>query len=187
MTLSARLQRLIPTREQLQAGRFTRWLAPWLGQRRLWRLSRHGVALGISIGIFFGLLIPIAQIPASAAVAIVLRANLPAAMGSTLVTNPLTFGPIYYLTYQAGSRIVGKPVPNAEAEIARITEALEAEERATGEPPSPWQRLQALGKPLIVGLAVFAVICGLLTYALVSGGWWLWARWRRRRRRLQPS
>ena len=38
MTLSARLQRLIPTREQLQAGRFTRWLAPWLGQRRLWRL-----------------------------------------------------------------------------------------------------------------------------------------------------
>ena len=155
MTLSARLQRLIPTREQLQAGRFTRWLAPWLGQRRLWRLSRHGVALGMAIGIFFGLLIPIAQIPASAAVAIVLRANLPAAMGSTLVTNPLTFGPIYYLAYQAGSRIVGKPVPNAEA--------------------------------LIVGLAVFAVIGGLLTYALVSGGWWLWARWRRRRRRLQPS
>ena len=55
MTLSARLQRLIPTREQLQAGRFTRWLAPWLGQRRLWRLSRHGVALGMAIGIFFGL------------------------------------------------------------------------------------------------------------------------------------
>ena len=97
MTLSARLQRLIPTREQLQAGRFTRWLAPWLGQRRLWRLSRHGVALGMAIGIFFGLLIPIAQIPASAAVAIVLRANLPAAKGSTRETNPLTVGPIYYL------------------------------------------------------------------------------------------
>ena len=71
--------------------------------------------------------------------------------------------------------------------MANILQTLEAEERATGEPPSPWQRLQALGKPLIVGLAVFAVIGGLLTYALVSGGWWLWARWRRRRRRLQPS
>ena len=74
-TLRARLLRLIPSREQLQAGRFTRWLAPWLGQRALWHLSRRGVALGMAIGIFFGLLIPIAQIPASAAVAIVLRAN----------------------------------------------------------------------------------------------------------------
>ena len=45
--------------------------------------------------------------------------------------------------------------------------------RAAPTRAPPWQRLQALGKPLIVGLAVFAVIGGLLTYALVSGGWWL--------------
>jgi len=186
------LRRFIPTREQLLAGRFTRWMAPWLGQRKLWHWSRRSVALGVAIGIFFGLLIPIAQIPVSAAAAIVLRANLPAAMGSTLVTNPLTFGPIYYLAYRTGARVVGQPVRDAEAEIARITQEATAEARASGEPkPTAWQRIQALGKPLIVGLALFAVAGGLIAYAVVSFGWWLWVRIRRRRpasaRRRQPA
>ena len=69
----------------------------------------------MAVGIFFGLLVPIAQIPLSVGAAIVMGANVPAAVSSTLVSNPLTFAPIYYLAYQAGSRIVGKPVPNAEA------------------------------------------------------------------------
>jgi len=186
------LRRFIPTREQLLAGRFTRWMAPWLGQRKLWHWSRRSVALGVAIGIFFGLLIPIAQIPVSAAAAIVLRANLPAAMGSTLITNPVTFGPIYYLAYRTGARVVGQPVRDAEAEIARITQEATAEARASGEPkPTAWQRIQALGKPLIVGLALFAVAGGLIAYAVVSFGWWLWVRIRRRRpasaRRRQPA
>lgn len=183
-TLRARLLRLIVTREQLQAGRFTRWLTPWLGQRRLWRLSRRGVALGVAIGIFFGLLMPIAQIPASAAMAIVLRANLPAAMGSTLITNPVTFGPIYYLAYRTGARVLGQPVPGAQAEVERI--AQEAGDAAAGaeseSAPTGLQRIQALGKPLVVGLLLFAVAGGLLAYAAVSFGWWLWLRYRRRAR-----
>ena len=36
----------MPTREQLQAGRFTRWLAPFLGHAKLWHWSRRGVAAG---------------------------------------------------------------------------------------------------------------------------------------------
>lgn len=180
-------RRFIPTRDQLLASRFTRWMAPWLGQRRLWRLSRRGVALGVAIGIFFGLLIPIAQIPVSAAAAIVLRANLPAAMGSTLITNPVTFGPIYYLAYKAGARVIGQPVRDAEveAEIERITQEAHAEAAASGDPtPTPWQRMQALGKPLMVGLVLFAVIGGLTAYAAVSFGWWLWLRHKRRGRPL---
>ena len=192
MALFSSLRRLIPTREQLLAGRFTRWMAPWLGHRKLWHWSRRGVATGVAIGIFFGLLIPIAQIPVSAAAAIVLRANLPAAMGSTLITNPVTFGPIYYLAYKTGARVVGQPVRDADAEIARITGEARAEARASGEPrPTAWQRIQALGKPLIVGLALFAVAGGLIAYALVSFGWWLWVRIRRSRpaaaRRRQPA
>lgn len=181
-TLRARLLRLIPSREQLQAGRFTRWLAPWLGQRALWHLSRRGVALGMAIGIFFGLLIPIAQIPASAAVAIVLRANLPAAMGSTLVTNPVTFAPIYYLAWRTGARLTGHSTREAQADMARAQAELAAEAAASGETPSPWQRLRALGLPLVVGLAVFAVTGGLITYVAVWLGWWLWVRAKRRRR-----
>ncbi len=185
MPLRSTLQRLIPTREQLLASRLTRWMAPWLAQRRLWRLSRRGIALGVAIGIFFGLLIPIAQIPVSAAAAIVLRANLPAAMGSTLITNPVTFGPIYYLAYKTGAHVIDQPVPDAdaEAEIARITQEAHAEARASGDVrPTAWQRIQALGKPLVAGLALFALAGGLIAYTTVSFGWWLWRRHKRRGR-----
>ena len=40
---------------------------------------------------------PLAQIPASAIAATIFRANVPTAIGSTLVTNPVTFAPIYVL------------------------------------------------------------------------------------------
>ena len=91
-----RLRRLGLSRDQLVANRWLAWLAPWLDRPRLWRWSRRGVALGVGLGVFFGLLLPVAQIPISAVAAVLLRANLPAAVGSTLITNPVTFGPIYY-------------------------------------------------------------------------------------------
>lgn len=171
---------LAPTREQLGerlgAWRCTRWLTPWLEQRTLWHVSRRGVALGVAIGIFFGLLVPVAQIPFSAAVAIALRANVPAAMSSTLVTNPVTFGPIYYMAWRVGARLTGHQgaapaMPASHAPAARAAES-----------PGLWQRVRALGKPLLVGLGVFAVAGGALAYALVSLGWWLHVRLKRRRR-----
>ena len=109
----------------------------------------------MAIGIFFGFLLPVAQIPLSAATAVVLRANVPAAMGSTLVTNPITFAPIYYLAWRTGAWLTGH-----EGAAPASFPAAEAVSAASGPhgapPPGLWQRIQALGKPLIVGLAVFA-------------------------------
>src|SRR5690606_24359647 len=107
--MKAKLKRLIPTRESVQQNRWLRWLGPTLLEPRLWHMGRRGIALGVALGVFFGFLIPIAQIPASAAMAVVLRANVPMAIASTLVTNPVTFGPIYYAAYRLGSFIVTAP------------------------------------------------------------------------------
>jgi uncharacterized protein (DUF2062 family) len=48
-----------------------------------------------------------------------------------------------------------------------------------------WRHVTGVGKPLVVGLSILAVVIGLLTYAVVSGLWYLkvvWA-WRTRKRR----
>jgi uncharacterized protein (DUF2062 family) len=50
-----------------------------------------------------------------------------------------------------------------------------------GEEKSLWQRIHALGRPLLVGLVIMATLCGLLAYLLISLSWRLWA-WRKRRR-----
>lgn len=166
-------RRLIPSREALLANRWLHWLAPWLGHPKLWHWSRRGVALGVALGVFFGLLIPLAQIPVTAAAAVVLRANLPAAAASTLISNPVTFAPLYYAAYQLGAWVTGESTPPVEDEEARnLPEA----------DKTLWQRVSTLGKPLLVGLSIMACLAGALTY-LVIDLLWRWrtrARWRRR-------
>lgn len=170
MTWRDRLHSLIPSREQIEANRWLAWLAPWLGHPKLWHWSRRGVALGVALGVFFGLLIPLAQIPVTAAAAIVLRANLPAAAASTLITNPVTFGPVYYAAYRLGSWVTGETGSPPEVQAAPAAADM-----------TLWQRMAALGQPLIVGLFILAVAVGLTTYFLIDLAW----RWRiaRRRRR----
>jgi hypothetical protein len=138
----------------------------------------------MALGIFFGLLIPVAQIPFSAAAAVVLRANVPAAVASTLVTNPVTFGPVYYAAWRLGSALLGESVA-AGQQPPPLHDAAQATADA-----SWWQQLKrglaGVGKPLLLGLVIMASSIGLLTYFLIS---WVWAAkvWWTRRRRLRAA
>jgi len=162
-----RLKQALPRREQLERNRWLSWLAPLFGHPRLWHWSRRGVALGVAIGVFFGLLIPLGQIPLSAATAVVLRANVPAAAASTLVTNPVTFAPIYYGAYHLGAWLTGSTTPLPESHDQRPDRNL-------------WQYLAGIGLPLLVGLSIAATVAGLLSYAVISLAWVVWVRHRRR-------
>jgi len=133
------------------------------------------VALGAALGVFFGFLIPVAQVLFSALFALLLRANLPVAAVSTLVSNPLTYGPIFVLAYRTGSMLLGE-APDAAREAA-----VEKEAEAPLADPQTWaERFAAIGKPLVLGLAVFAVTGGIVTWVLVNLLWLLAARLRPR-------
>lgn len=140
------------------------------------------MAFGCAIGVFFGLLVPVAQIPLSAGAAVLLRVNLPAAVASTLVSNPLTFGPLYYTAYRLGSAVTGETAPT------RVTEQhlTPRGQGASGWLGFWWQRLAGLGKPLVVGLGIMAPVASVVVYMAVIGLWRLavllaWTRRRRRR------
>jgi uncharacterized protein (DUF2062 family) len=180
-----------PSQESLVGNRWLSWLGPRLFHPHLWRLRRKSLALGLSIGVFFGFLIPLAQIPASAVVATVLRANLPAAMASTLVTNPITFGPVYFVAYKLGSTLVGS------SEVAAKHHSMPPDgghaptggngSNETGEDVSWagfWGYITGVGKPLAVGLMIFAVTGGCLVYTVANLVWVLRVR-RKRQFRLQ--
>lgn len=166
MSLLERLRALIPTREQIHGNRWLAWLAPWLHDSKLWHWSRRGVALGVTLGMFFGLLVPIAQIPLSVTAAVVLRANVPAAAASTLISNPVTFAPLYYAAYRVGTWVTGDatPMDAANSPVARETDT----------DTSLRQRIAALGKHLMVGLTITATLMGFLTYGVITLVW----RWR---------
>ena len=102
-----RFKRWLPDTTTVRDNRWLRWLGPALYHPALWSLRRRGLARGMALGIFFGLLIPVAQIPLSAGAAVLLRAHVPADIASTLVTNPVTFGPVYYAAWKLGDFLLG--------------------------------------------------------------------------------
>lgn len=182
-----RLRELLHDAAQLRHRRWLRWMGPALHHPALWRMSRRGTALGVGIGVFFGLMLPLAQIPAAAVVAVAMRANVPVAAVSTLVTNPLTFPAIYYGAYRIGTLLTGQD-PQRQDAFSHPPEPLYG---AVEQPPlrTWWRRV---GFPTMLGLAVMATSSGLLTYLVA--GWLLrlrsqriWQRRVRRRRDRRPS
>lgn len=180
MTLLQRLRAHIPGRDQIIRSRWLVWLRPWLQHPKLWHWSRRGVAMGVALGVFFGLIIPIAQIPLSVAAAVVMRANVPAAVASTLVSNPVTFGPIYYGAYRLGVWATGSK------ERPKTINLQNPQPTVAHEDISFWERITNLGKPLLVGLSITAVLIGLLTYGVISLIW-SWRTRAKRRSRMRRS
>jgi len=182
-----RLRRLMPTPEAMAKNRWLRWIGPALLHPRVWHLSRRGVALGAAVGVFFAFATPIAQIPLSAAVSVLLRCNVPAAVVSTLVNTPATFGPVYYAAWKVGSWVLDEPVDAANTPTLLTQDAPPAASAEESADPRPWwQRwrdtLAEIGKPLLVGTMIFSVLFSGLAYGLVSGIWHLRVRLKRRRR-----
>ncbi len=186
--MKRRLRRWLPNADRVRDARWARWMGSGIQHPRLWQLSRRGIALGFAIGIFYGLLLPFGQIPLAGITAILLRGNVPVAMASTFISNPVTFPVIYYLAYRLGLLLIGADA--AAAEFAGpwpdplLFDAQIAQAEDRGWLASTWAYLDALGKPLLLGLAVMAVTGSLLSHLLVNQAWRLSARvaWRRRLR-----
>jgi hypothetical protein len=182
--LPERFRRFLPDPHTVREHRSLRWLGPTLHHPRLWHVNRRGIAMGLAIGVFFGLLIPVAQILFAVIVALFLRANIPAAVGSTLITNPITFAPVYYAAYHLGMWMLGrKGVAPEPVDIQSV-----AAETATGL--ALWvDRVATVGAPLGLGLLTMAVTVSLLIY---FGVHWTWRlrivrAWQRRRARRKTS
>jgi uncharacterized protein len=179
--LRRHLQRWLPSKESLHDRRSLRWLGPLLRRPWLWQLSRRRVAAGAAIGVFFGFIIPVLQIALAAGAAVVLRANLPAAAVSTLVSNPFTYVPIGVMAHKTGAALLGR---EADPAIARAQAEALVEQFDGSETERAWsKRLLSVGKPLMLGLAVFAVVGAAVTWASVNVIWMGLVAWRRRRRR----
>ncbi len=163
------MNRWVPTRANLRGSRWLRPLAHHFDNDRLWLTDRHSVAVAVAIGVFFGFMLPIAQFIFAVAVAIALRANVAIAAAATLVSNPLTFPPIYWAAYKLGRWILGAPADREGAlRLERQAEALLSQNSFLA---GIWSSIQSAGAPLVVGLAVLAITGAIVGFGLV---WMLW-------------
>ena len=175
-------RRYSPSHESLQRNWMLRPMAHVLARPGVMRFNRRSVALAVGIGLFFGFIVPVAQIPFAAVAALFMRANIPVAALSTFVTNPFTFPPIYYLAYRTGMLVTGGGTPAAAH--AQVHQALGAQEGTVAQwLPTLWDWMSGVGRPLVIGLLIFAVCGAILGYLCVDLAW-RWAIIRRLRRRI---
>jgi uncharacterized protein (DUF2062 family) len=166
----------MPTRESMGENRWLRPVAHRVLAPELWRFTRRSVPRGVALGMVTGILIPMGQIPASAVLALPLRANIPAAALTTFFTNPITTPPLWVAAYWVGAwmlrfdaQVPGHPLAtHAQVDVGWLD----------------WLLVDA-GPATLVGLLLFALVGALLGYFASAFGWrwWIGRKWRRRHRR----
>lgn len=123
-------------------------------ERVLWIPCRDTVAAGLSIGLFFSMmLMPFQMVPA-AIVAIRMRANVPFALAACWITNPLTSPAVWWGQFMLGDWLrnsLGVPMPPFLSDVAFPIEGL-------GE-------LNAAS--FILGMIVSAVLVALAAFPIV--------------------
>ena len=105
-----------------------------------------------------------------------MRGNIVAAVGSTLITNPFTFAPIYLLGYRLGAFIVGHDDVPMDTTLEQVAE------QASSILVTWSDKFLAVGRPLIVGMSLMAVLGAFVAYFGVLGIWRLFVIWEWRRR-----
>jgi uncharacterized protein (DUF2062 family) len=161
-----RLKSHLPTPESIRDNRWLRWCAPLLAHPRLWHLHRRAVALGVAIGLVTGLIPGPIQMLLAAIIAIPLRANIPAAVFTTLYTNPLTFVPLYILAYNIGRLVTGDNAPLVVPPDTGFTW-----DGLLQLMPNLLAWIGSMGDTLLIGLAIQCTLFAIGGYVLTMIVW----------------
>ena len=174
------LRRFLPHHDTVRENRYVARFGPRLQHHNLWHLHRRSVAGGIAVGLFAGLIPgsnPV-QFTVGAVLAIIFRVNLPLSLLVTLYSNPFTIVPLYLLAYGLGQLVLlehGGPPSYPPA--------------MSGKSLGEWLAdllhwLTSIGKPLLVGLPILALLFAVVGYFAVDYAWRVYVRcaWQRRRK-----
>lgn len=160
-----RLQRYLPNPQKIRNHKQLRFLGERLYHPTLWHLNRRSVAGALGFGIFIACLPCLGQPLMAAAAALWLRINLPVAVFTVFVTNPLTMAPVFYFNYWIGTWMLGIPYHPVDFELS-----------------FDWllQQGGALWLPLLLGCLTIGTLAGIGVYTAVNLGWRLYVLRRRR-------
>lgn len=167
------IRRIMPNHEAIHSSKSLKVFGRLLHDGNLWHLNRRSASGAFAVGLFFAFVPVPFQMVLAAAVAILVRVNLPLSVGLVWVSNPITMPPLFYLCYVVGAWLINEPPQPFAFELS-------------------WEWLVhsigSIGPAFLLGCAVFAVIASGLGYIIIR---LLWRQsvvreWQQRNRRKQP-
>jgi len=162
-------KRYMPDPTSIREHKSLRFLGKLLHDPNLWHLNRHSVARAMAVGLFAAFLPIPAQMLVAAALAVMVRGNMPIAVSLVWLTNPITMPAVFFCTYQAGAFLMDVPARHLPDELTW--------EWISGELSTLWQ-------PFLLGSVVVGLVLGALAYCLVMmyWHWWVARQWARRKK-----
>ena len=145
----------------------------WLGERLysqpIWVFKRKPVAGGLGLGVMLAFVpIPI-QMLLCVPLSILLRTNLPAALGAVWLSNPITAAPIFFFAFRVGKWVTNSTdnwrISNANFSVANLAELMD----------NIWV-------PLFAGCLICGLVAGITTYLLVILFWRINVTYSRKRK-----
>lgn len=153
-----KLKRKLTDVDKIKNNPHLGFLRKFINKDELWDFkNKKAVAVGFAIGSFLSFLLPIFQFFFAAILAIFLRANLPLAMFSTLITNPLTLIPIYLFAFNVGNFFLNM--------MGMGTKKLVSFEEVTVE------SMLNMGLPLFFGLLIIGSVVAVVGMLLIYLFW----------------
>lgn len=171
-------RKYLPSPERVRQHKSLRFLGDLLADPNLWHINRRSLGGAAFIGLFCGFLPMPGQMAVAAVLALQFRCNLPFSVILTWFSNPFTYVPIFFYTYQWGSRLLNlsmPPLSETGISLQRITDF----EWMAENLPALWQFLV----PLWFGSLLAGLLAGTLAWIIVRVGWRLIVtrNWRLRR------
>jgi uncharacterized protein len=164
------LKSITPSPERMRQIRSLRVLGDWIYATNLWHINRYSSAMAFFVGLFVAFMPIPGQMVAAAALAVLLRCNLPLSVGLVWITNPVTMPAIFYLAYRLGAMIIEVPVREVEFELSFY-----------------WlsHHLQAIWQPFLLGCLLCGLFFGSVGYFVISILWRMRVArmWRERQKR----
>lgn len=182
-TALAWIQSHVPCREQLEQNRWVRPFAHHLLRPELWRLTRRSVPRGVALGLFVGVMIPLAHFVVAAFIAILIRANIPTAMLATFIGFPVIYVGLLAAAAKIGALLVRVDAVTASEPVVQAI-GNSGVDRLTHRCLHLLHWVEGRGPSVILGLFLIATVLSLIGY-VGSSVFWRW--WIGRKRRLRTA
>ena len=101
------IRRILPDFAKVLKHPSLRWTKPLIRDPNLLHLNRESVSLAVFIGILSAFIPLPGQTFIAVGLALWWHANLPISVLTIWISNPLTIGPMFYLTHRFGSFLLG--------------------------------------------------------------------------------
>jgi len=121
-----------------------------------WSVHRASVTRAVAVALFVAFIpLPI-HLPTVTVLALLLQVNLPVAIATVFVSNPLTMVPQYYVCYWVGSHLLGTHLHEFAFEMS-------------------WQWIQTgllpIWKPFLLGCLVLGAAAAVTGYVILGSLW----------------